>query len=515
MRQFRWILGGALGAGLSVAPALTFAQAKVTPVPDAQVESDVLRALARSKTLADQTITSNTVYGTVTLSGTVRDEQSRTLAETIVSQTPGVQKVIDELTLGSSATQPAQDPSRTEDSGAGPGGAPSASLGAPEDRGSNPLLQSDGTLAPTPQGPPNSDPGYPGSNQQSSQPPYPQQQRPDSQPYQGAQQPPYGQPSNGQQSQYPQQPPYGQQPPYPQQPYGQPGNGQAAPPYGGDQAQQHASEPYGQPSRGPYNQAPYGQPPHRQAPYGQPQYGPPPGYSQQQSPSSRVPYGAQLGGQPVTIPSGSMLRIRINQGLDSKRTQPGTTFDAVVLNDVVVGGFVAIPRGASVQGTVIESQRAGALKGRGELALQLTQVALAGRTYPITSDVWSDFGGDKTGRTVSSAIGLGAVGAIIGGVAGGGGGAAIGAGVGGAAGVGASAASGGGQASVPAEAILTFHLAQQAAVATVSQAEMDRLGYGVQTSVQAGGQMQRRYARPAPPYGYPVYYPRPVYPYPY
>ncbi len=206
-----------------------------------------------------------------------------------------------------------------------------------------------------------------------------------------------------------------------------------------------------------------------------------------------------------------MLRIRISQGLDSQHTQPGTVFDAVVLNDVVADGYVAIPRGATVQGTVVESQRAGALKGRGELALQLTGVTLAGRTYPLSTDVWSNVGGDKTGRTVGSAVGLGAVGAVIGGVTGGGAGAAIGAGVGGAAGVGASAASGGGQAFIPDEAILTFHLKQPAAIATVSQTEMDRLGYGVPPPEP----IRRRYVRPPAPYGYPVPYPRAPYPYPY
>lgn len=120
----------------------------------------------------------------------------------------------------------------------------------------------------------------------------------------------------------------------------------------------------------------------------------------------------------VTVPERAMLRVRTNQELDSRHTQPGTVFDAVVLNDVVADSLVAIPRGATVQGTVVESRSAGALKGRGELGLQLTHVILAGRVYPITSDIWSNAGGDETARTVNSALGLGAVGAIIGGVAG-------------------------------------------------------------------------------------------------
>lgn len=454
-----WAAGVAI---IAAAPSVGVAQAKAATVPDAQIESDVLRALAGNAKLADQTITSNTVYGTVTLSGSVRSEESRRLAETVVSQTPGVRKVIDELTLGTDAnatTQKSEDPAQAADN-----------------TGSNPLLQSDGTMA------------QPSSQTAAGQNPPAEQQTPSVQ----------QQPQATQQ----QRPPYDQQPPYNRQPYGRPGSDRSgAQGDGGYQASQPPAGPYGPPYRGPYRQPPSG---------------PPPGYQQQpngyqQAPyASQVPYGAQPGGQPVTIPSGAMLRVRINQGLDSKHTQPGTIFDAVVLNDVVADNFVAVPRGATVKGTVVDSQSAGTLKGRGELALQLTEVVLAGRAYPIVSDTWSKHGGDKTVRTVDSALGLGAVGAVIGGVAGGGAGAAIGAGVGGAAGVGASAISDSGKAYIPAEAILIFHLKQGTALATVSQAEMDRLGYGV----AVGGQMRRRYVQPVP-YGYPVPYRRYPYPYPY
>ena len=101
------------------------------------------------------------------------------------------------------------------------------------------------------------------------------------------------------------------------------------------------------------------------------------------------------------------------------------------------------------------------------------------------------------------------MGAIIGAIAGGGPGAAIGAGAGAVAGLGVSSASGSPQAIIPPEAILTFHLTQPAPVTTVSQAEMDRLGYGVPAASQP-----RLVRRPAP---YPPgYYPRPAYyPYPY
>jgi hypothetical protein len=160
-----------------------------------------------------------------------------------------------------------------------------------------------------------------------------------------------------------------------------------------------------------------------------------------------------------------------------------------------------------VQGRVVDTRNAGALKGKGELALQLTQVTLGGQTYPVVSDAWTHQGADKTGQTVGNAVGLGAVGAMIGAVAAGGPGALLGAGLGGAAGVGASAASGRGEAIVPAEAILTFHLTQQLPLMTVSQAEMNRLASGV----QGGMQMRRRFSPPPPP---PPYYSNRPYNYP-
>jgi hypothetical protein len=195
--------------------------------------------------------------------------------------------------------------------------------------------------------------------------------------------------------------------------------------------------------------------------------------------------------------------------MDSRHTAPGTAFDGVVISDVIAGGYVAIPRGAEVQGTIVESHTAGELKGRGGLSLHLTQVILGGRSYPVATNLWSQQGIDKTGNTVGNTVGLGAMGALIGAVAGGGVGAAVGAGVGGVAGLGVSSASKAGEAGIPSEAILNFRLTQPIELTTVSQAESNRLGSGVPLGEPQ--MMRRRYYPPPPPPPYyygPVYYPR-------
>jgi BON domain len=430
-------MAAVLGGGVAMAQASgaqTAQAAAVKTTPDAQVEAGVLKALAGAPDLANQAITTTTVYGVVTLSGSVETEALRTEAENLAARTVGVKKVVDEMTLGS---QPAA---------------------AADAQGANPQLQSDGTYA-------------------QAQPPAPIAQGPEAgaNPNTAPMQGPTGQPSYG-----PGAPEYPQQPSYP--PAQQSGYPQAQQP-GYSQAQPY---PQGQ-----------GYPPAQR--YPQQGYGPQP------------VYGGQEAGQMVTVPSGALVRVRIDRPLDSGRAKAGDHFDGVAVNDVVAEGAVAIPRGAAVQGVVVDAKRSGAVSGRGELSLQLTQVTLGGKNYPIASDVWTHNGGDKTIQSVNSTAVGGVLGALVGAAAGGGEGAAIGAGVGGALGLGASAASGSGQMYIPAEGMLTFHLAQPATVATVSQAEMDRLGQGV----ASGGpeQLRRRGPYPQPYYG-PLYYrPYPYNPY--
>ncbi|MDP9039515.1 MAG: BON domain-containing protein [Acidobacteriota bacterium] len=407
-------------------------------VSDAQVEAGVVKALAGAPALANQPITTTTVFGVVTLSGSVESEAERKQAEDLAARIPGVVKVVDELTLGSV-------PSNSEAAGSQLPGAPS---NTPAKQGSSAQQPASSQGLPTDSNLPGTSAGVAGNG--SGDPSY-------------------------------------------RQPYG--GESQQA--EGGASAQ--VGPGYGRPN--PYPGSPRATYPQSNRAENEARWSP--------------GYGGQQGGETVTIAPGALIRIRINETLDSGRTQSGTTFDGTVVNDVVAGGAVAIPRGAAVQGTVVDVKRSGVLAGRGEMSLQLTQVTLGGKVYPISSDVWKQHGGDKTIQSVNStALGTG-VGALFGAAAGGGAGAAIGAGVGGALGLGASASSESGQVYVPSEGMLTFHLAQPATVATVSQEEMNRLAQGAGPTSAEPRPIRRRYY-PYPYYG-PVYY-RPMpygYPYPY
>jgi hypothetical protein len=401
--------------GFAVCAAAASAQDAAQPkFPDAQVEANVLRALASAPELSTQNIQTSTVYGTVTLTGNVHDEALRTKAENLAARAPGVKKVVDELTLGDT-------PAPAADASAPAQPSPSDSTDAPQ--AGQPVLLSDGTYGPPPDGT-------------------------------GA------------------------------QPAAAPQDNQPAP--GDMQTNQPQGAPQGPPARQPLYQRNY-------AP-AQP---------------NNVP-GGQRAGLDVTVPAGSMLRIRINRGLDSNHIQPGATFDGIVLTDVIAGGAVAIPRGATVSGVVVDAKKAGTFKGQGELSLQINSLTLGGNVYPLSTDVWERSGRDKTAGTVNNTVATSAVGAIFGAIVGGGEGAAIGAGVGAGAGLAGSAASPRGQIIIPPESVLTFTTAAPTPVKTVSEQEMSRLAYS------AGPQgppppPQGRVRYYSPKYGYyygPAYYPR-------
>ncbi|MBW8748022.1 MAG: BON domain-containing protein [Acidobacteria bacterium] len=93
------------------------AQAKKSTVSDAQIQADVLKRLAADASLQNQDIQASVAFGTVTLTGTVTDDNARHAAEQAAAQTNGVTKVVDELALGAVSTSTSAAPN-PEDTGA-------------------------------------------------------------------------------------------------------------------------------------------------------------------------------------------------------------------------------------------------------------------------------------------------------------------------------------------------------------------------------------------------------------
>jgi hypothetical protein len=213
--------------------------------------------------------------------------------------------------------------------------------------------------------------------------------------------------------------------------------------------------------------------------------------------------------EPVTLTKGQLLKVRTSEPLDSKKAKIGTPVEFTVVRDVYAAGVLAIPRGATIQGEVVDVKKAGALGGNAQLGLKLDSLQMGGKSYALASDPLDVKSPNKAGRTAGNAIGGALLGALIGGAVGGGGGAAIGAGAGAVGGTAASAATPGPRVWIPAEAIMDFHLNDPVTVQPVSYQEAQRLA----ANAPPPSQRPTLYRRGYYPYGYPPpppgYYYRP------
>lgn len=167
---------------------------------------------------------------------------------------------------------------------------------------------------------------------------------------------------------------------------------------------------------------------------------------------------------PVTVPAGTAISVVLDQSISSKDARSGDRFDATVIEPVVVGGRTIIPRDARAKGRVIEARESGRLQTVARLGLTLDSVEVGGKSYEIeTSSIVRSGSSHKT-RNVEIIGGGTALGAIVGGLAGGGKGAAIGAAAGAGAGTAGAAATGKKDITLPAEATLTFRLTRPVSI---------------------------------------------------
>jgi len=166
----------------------------------------------------------------------------------------------------------------------------------------------------------------------------------------------------------------------------------------------------------------------------------------------------------VVVPAGTVMTVRMIDSVDSEVAGAGERFRASLDDPLQVGSQVIAPRGADVTVQLVRVEQSGRLSGRDEIALDLYEITINGKKYPVATsyaEVQSKSRGASTGKVVG---GTAALGAIIGAVAGGGRGAAIGAVSGAGAGTAIQVLTKGEKVKIPAESRLDFTLKQPLAV---------------------------------------------------
>ena len=180
-----------------------------------------------------------------------------------------------------------------------------------------------------------------------------------------------------------------------------------------------------------------------------------------------IVYGANATAQNttrVTIPAGTRVLIRTIDALDSSKQKAGYRFTATLETNLQEDDIVVAPRGTMVYGRLAEASSAGRMSGSSQLTLELTDIVINGKDYPLLTSTFEVKGKGEGKKTAGKVIGGAGLGALIGGIAGGGAGAGIGVLAGAAGGTALAASKKGEQLQIPSESLLEFRLEQPASL---------------------------------------------------
>jgi hypothetical protein len=193
------------------------------------------------------------------------------------------------------------------------------------------------------------------------------------------------------------------------------------------------------------------------------QQAPPPQLSASQSSPAPEP------APPIAIPAGTLVRVRLEQTIDTKRNRAGDRFEATLISPIEANGNFLLPLGTTFEGHVTEAIPSGRFKGRAVLGLELDSFRLDGVDYRVVTAPATRVSGRHRKRNWILMGGGAGFGAAVGAVAGGGAGALIGASAGAGAGAVGAFFTGRKNVSLPIETPLTFRLRTDVALSNAQQ----------------------------------------------
>lgn len=160
----------------------------------------------------------------------------------------------------------------------------------------------------------------------------------------------------------------------------------------------------------------------------------------------------------VTLPAGTKLHIRLQEGVSTDRNSSGDYFSATLDRPLEVNGKLLAPSRSQVVGQLTQVKESGRVKGRARLTMALRKLVIGGQEYELRSKPVTLVAPGTKKRDAVIIAGGAALGAAIGAIAGAGKGAAIGAGIGGGSGTGYVLATKGKPVAYGPESRFTFTL---------------------------------------------------------
>ena len=158
----------------------------------------------------------------------------------------------------------------------------------------------------------------------------------------------------------------------------------------------------------------------------------------------------------LTVPVGTSIAVTTTETLSASRNDVGDRFTGVLTAPVSVHGEEVFRAGTPVAGEVVSAKGKGRFKGAGDIGISLTTI---GREQ-VETNVYERNSPGRGKRTAGFAGGGAGLGALIGGLAGGGKGALIGGLAGAGGGTAAGAYTGNRDVVIPSESHITFRLTQ-------------------------------------------------------
>jgi hypothetical protein len=214
----------------------------------------------------------------------------------------------------------------------------------------------------------------------------------------------------------------------------------------------------------------------------------------------------------LTLPAGTWITVRMNQGLSSDHNQPGDAFTASLAEPIVAQGLIVARRGQTIGGRVSQAEKAGRVKGTSSLGVELTELGLVdGQQMPVKTQFIERRGDTSVGRDVGAVGATTGVGAAIGAAAGGGIGAAIGAAAGVVVGTTGVMVTRGRPTVIYPETVLTFRLEQPLTITSQAMQAFQPAGQEEYNRPDNNRPMLRgngpppAYRTPYPPAAYPYY----------